>query len=157
MGTMEKGQSIDKRPDKAAGNWRIVHRGDRRAARSSRPTSAAYSALIALLCINVPDIANLLPEHWNFTYHVVRDGAPTVLEMPARWVVWLAITQLSLAVLCIAIVRAPRNFYTRVIWMASASWFCLQTVDELMGGNFFPDGAAEYLIQAAYALGILMP
>lgn len=57
--------------------------------------------------------------------------------MPLNWVAWLSAMQLSLALLCLAIVRLKRTKHIEVVATSSALWFALQAVDEWLTGNFF--------------------
>lgn len=66
--------------------------------------------------------------------------------MQVRWVAWLAMTQLSLSVMCYVAYVLPRNYGTKVLLTASAIWFAIQGLDEVLAGNFFMNGLIEYPI-----------
>lgn len=71
--------------------------------------------------------------------------------MPLNWVAWLSAMQLSLALLCFAIVRLKRTKAIEVVASGAAIWFALQAVDEWLTGNFFGLGAIlEYVVLALW-------
>lgn len=70
--------------------------------------------------------------------------------MQGRWVVWLAMIQLSLSAMCYVAYVVPRNYGSRVLLTASALWFAIQGLDEVIAGNIFPNGYVEYPILLAW-------
>lgn len=66
--------------------------------------------------------------------------------MQTRWVAWLALTQLSLAALCIFAIRAKMVYKTQAMLVGCAIWFTLQGVDEVLAGNLFGTLWVEYPI-----------
>lgn len=71
------------------------------------------------------------------------------LQMQARWVAWLALTQLSLSALCIFAVRVEITRRIRIMLVGCAVWFALQGIDEVLAGNFFQTLWIEYPILLA--------
>lgn len=101
-----------------------------------------------LALIVVPSLMTHLPDD-ILLHKKVKDGVE--VGMPLNWVAWMSAFQLSLALLCLAIVRLKRTKAVEAVAASSALWFALQAVDEWLTGNFFGLGAiVEY-----FALAIL--
>ena len=96
------------------------------------------------MMVTLPEVANLIPEQWtlNLSGHT----------MPAHWTVWLALTQVCAAGVCLIGAYAPRNYALRASLTAAALWYWLQGLDEALAGNFFINGKVEYAVLSAYAL-----
>lgn len=70
--------------------------------------------------------------------------------MPANWVGWLCLMQISMATLCLVALRWQMTTARSVLLRVSALWFLLQAADELVAGNFFGAGIWEYPILLWY-------
>lgn len=96
--------------------------------------------------IVTPSLMTHLPDD-ILLHKKVENGVE--VGMPLNWVAWLSAIQLSLALLCFAIVRLKRTKAIEVVAGGSAIWFALQAVDEWLTGNFFGLGAiGEYIALA---------
>ncbi len=91
------------------------------------PAQVFVPALVLL-----PDLANLIGDNTR------------------AWVVWLTLTQMSMAGLCLFAILAPRTYTTRVVWAAAFMWYMTQALDEALAGNLFVDSALEYVVFLAY-------
>lgn len=99
--------------------------GDSQRASSWPPTA---SALILLLCVTGPELANL---------------APTDAQ---AWAWYLAANEAAKSMLCLMIAgcMAPLRIYA-----AGASiWFATQAADELTNGNLYAEHRWEYVLLA---------
>lgn len=93
-----------------------------------------------LALIVTPSLMNHLPQ-------------TPINGMPLNWVAWLSAMQLSLAALCLAIVRLKRTKAIEVVATGSAIWFALQAVHEWLTGNFFGLGAIlEYVVLVLWCI-----
>lgn len=73
-----------------------------------------------------------------------------------QWRVWLALQQLSMAALCTLAFTLPRTKAVTTMLVATALWYAVQAVDELVAGNFFDMGLWEYPLMAVYATAIAL-
>lgn len=76
--------------------------------------------------------------------------------MPADWVAYLVLTQVSFCGLCLLGAFARRTYATRIALISAGAWYALQGIDHLVAGNFFRMGHWEYAIQAAWVLAIYL-
>lgn len=63
---------------------------------------------------------------------------------------WLTLTQVSMALLCLLALAAPKTYATKVAFSAAALWYVTQAVDEAVAGNVFADSTVEYVVFLAY-------
>lgn len=77
-----------------------------------------------------------------------------MLEPERAWPLWLALTQLCLAALCLLAAFGPRTYAMRASLVGAALWYFIQAIDERWAGNYFGAGLWEYPILAAWALTI---
>lgn len=139
----------EQRHDRPRGVVRDLRNGDPRPrqphhtrGRNAGATAAAYTVLILLL---LPDVANLIPEEWT-AIRYDRDNQS--VEMPADWVAYLVLTQVSFCGLCLLGAFARRAYATRIALISAGAWYVIQGIDHLVAGNFFQMGHWEYAIQA---------
>jgi len=90
----------------------------------SKPAAACTA--IVLSAVLLPDLNALF-----------RD--PTV-----GWLVYLGLSQVSMALLCLLPWMAGVTGKVRIISTAAAPWFIGQAIDEFTNGNLFKDGYWEY-------------
>lgn len=77
----------------------------------------------------------LVPEPLRVVFDQYPDN-----PVPLRWVVSLCLSNLPLAVLCGIALLTPRKSHLRPPLWTAMCWYCLQGLDELVGGNFFGMG-----------------
>lgn len=108
--------------------------------------------MIAMALIVLPDLGNLLPEDWTLVRYVELEGVVEKVEMTWQWVAWLCLQQVSMAGLALSVMIGRMPKY---IAGAAVLWYMVQTLDELVAGNFFHSGLWEYPILVAWFGSIL--
>lgn len=95
----------------------------------------------------LPDISQLWPRD-----HYIRASDWSVQTfysegfMQTRWVVWLALTHISIFGIAAVGAMWSREPGVWIMLLFTGVWFLLQGVDEVVAGNFFKDGYHEYPI-----------
>jgi len=102
---------------------RQVYRGAWEALESSNAPVPASAALV-VACIIAPEFANVVQDH------------------QVSWTLYLTLSELSKAVLCLMI---PLRTWSYL----GALWFTTQAIDEATNGNLFNEQQWEYIILIA--------
>ena len=132
-------------PDATSRDLRAVHNRFRQRPDPRWWSSRASAAACALiLCVLLPDISQL----WPRDHYVVLSGQ----EMQTRWVVWLALTHVSIFGISAVGAMWSREPGVWIMLLFTGVWFLLQGVDEVVAGNFVKDGYHEYPI----LLGVIL-
>lgn len=87
---------------------------------------------------------------------LLPDLSAFVGDNALAWTVWLALTQASMALLCLLAVIAPKTYAMKVSFVGAVLWYATQALDEAVAGNVFADSAMEYVVFLIYtsAIGI---
>lgn len=122
----------------------------RRAFKPRTPASARAAILIWALILS-QDAWVFIPKDWSIQF---REGDPTS-AMPVQWLVALALRQLMAAALVVIAIRRPMWPHMRAPLWVVFGWFCLQALNELVGGNFFGLGQIIELLALTVAMATI--
>lgn len=83
---------------------------------------------------------------------LLPDAQVFVADHLQAWAVYGALWQVRDLGLCLVAIWAPKTYATRVVLLASASWYAGQAIDEYWFGNTFKEGVWEYPALAILAI-----